>query len=1072
MATRDPWEEAKENAAMKLLLSRRGIVQAAATTSALLATQSAGILPASAAKANAKDAKATGKAAAPLYDLKYDLEYNKAPGQLVVLPDGIVETSESDKKQYRALTLPNGLRVLLASDPKTDTAAAALDVHVGHFSDPADVPGLAHFCEHMLFLGTEKFPKEGELEDFLSRHGGQSNAYTATEDTCYFFSLNQDALQPALERFSQFFVSPLFTAAATDRELNAIESENAKNLNQDSWRLDQLQKTRYNPDHPVTKFGTGNKFTLKEGTEKKNINLRAELLKFHDRYYSANMMTLSVCGRESLDTLQQLVVDLFSNVPNKDVPPPEAAWAGKIPPLAVKGSATGAYNVVPVNDERSVVLSWVVPYTSAENRRRRIDCKPSLIVGALLGGESKGSLLSYLKDEKEWVTSLGAAVIDENADFEVFACALDLTSEGLKRKEEVIESVFSYIKLLQTNGVPEYTYEETKKLSEIGWRFRETQGASSVVNNAAASMQSYPDPARYLSGPSLVRELDTGLVTDLLTALKPEDMLVTYASQSFAPKASKTEYWYKTKYSVDSLKEALPKWQSPALMPSLTIPAPNPFIPTDFTIKTKPNSDLSLAPSPPDMIIDGDLWRVHFKPDNRYGQPKAYAFLQISQSKDVFGEGTTPHISALARLLKASLQDALNEFSYDAAVAGLSYSASFTARGISLSFSGYNDKLPAFVETVAAAIANHVPSSEEKLQRFKDTILRDLSSFKTEQPYRHASFFATLCKNLPGYLPTQVAAEVEGISLGELAEWARGIWKTGYAEALIQGNLLESDARNLIQSCENSFKFEKIPEPDRAQPALVQLPIVKGGYGSIIRNPEPNPTEGNSAVYMHFQSVERDLETLVAMEMIGTLMEQPFYSSLRTQQQLGYIVFAGNKAEEGTRAVVLTVQSSIANADYLAERMFEFIEGFDTTLQAMSDEQFSSYVQGVVDQKLEKDKKLSSETLRHWGEIVEGEYKYDRDEREAAALKQLTRDKVIQTYRSVIKTGGEFRRPLTSLLYSQTDPKFKERITAPIKEGSVLIPDGREFVMSQPKVPRVKGNPPIPLDIERIGGLV
>lgn len=120
----------------------------------------------------------------------------------------------------------------------------------------------------------------------------------------------------------------------------------------------------------------------------------------------------------------------------------QAAWAGKIPPLAVKGSATGAYNVVPVNDERSVVLSWVVPYTSAENRRRRIDCKPSLIVGALLGGESKGSLLSYLKDEKEWVTSLGAAVIDENADFEVFACALDLTSEGLKRKEEVIESVF------------------------------------------------------------------------------------------------------------------------------------------------------------------------------------------------------------------------------------------------------------------------------------------------------------------------------------------------------------------------------------------------------------------------------------------------------------------------------------------------------------------------------------------------------------------------------------------------------------------------------------------------------
>ena len=127
-------------------------------------------------------------------------EYNKAPGKLIVYPDGIVEKSPSDKYAYRALTLPNGLRVLLASDPKADTAAAALDVHVGHYSDPDDVPGLAHFNEHMLFLGNSKYPEEGQLEAFLSAHGGASNAYTSSEDTCYFFSVNQDALLPALKR--------------------------------------------------------------------------------------------------------------------------------------------------------------------------------------------------------------------------------------------------------------------------------------------------------------------------------------------------------------------------------------------------------------------------------------------------------------------------------------------------------------------------------------------------------------------------------------------------------------------------------------------------------------------------------------------------------------------------------------------------------------------------------------------------------------------------------------------------------------------------------------------------------
>jgi secreted Zn-dependent insulinase-like peptidase len=66
--------------------------------------------------------------------------------------------SPNDLRQYQALTLANGIKVLLVSDPNTELAAAALDVNVGYFSDPADRPGLAHFLEHMLFLGTKKYP--------------------------------------------------------------------------------------------------------------------------------------------------------------------------------------------------------------------------------------------------------------------------------------------------------------------------------------------------------------------------------------------------------------------------------------------------------------------------------------------------------------------------------------------------------------------------------------------------------------------------------------------------------------------------------------------------------------------------------------------------------------------------------------------------------------------------------------------------------------------------------------------------------------------------------------------------
>ncbi len=101
-----------------------------------------------------------------------------------------VVKSDEDKRLYRGLVLENGLRTLLISDPETDKSAAAVDVNVGHLSDPEELPGLAHFCEHMLFMGTEKYPDENEYGRFLSQHGGGSNAYTSGEHTNYYFDVS------------------------------------------------------------------------------------------------------------------------------------------------------------------------------------------------------------------------------------------------------------------------------------------------------------------------------------------------------------------------------------------------------------------------------------------------------------------------------------------------------------------------------------------------------------------------------------------------------------------------------------------------------------------------------------------------------------------------------------------------------------------------------------------------------------------------------------------------------------------------------------------------------------------
>merc|ERR1719458_1140407 len=173
-----------------------------------------------------------------------------------------VVKSQNDDRSYRGLVLENGMKVMLVSDPTTDMSAAALDVHIGHLSDPPDLPGLAHFCEHMLFLGSRKFPEEQEYRRYLSEHGGASNASTGSEHTNFYFDIAPESLTGALDRFSQFFLSPLFTESATDREVNAVNSEHEKNVPTDARRIRGVDKATVELNHVYSKFGTGSRITL------------------------------------------------------------------------------------------------------------------------------------------------------------------------------------------------------------------------------------------------------------------------------------------------------------------------------------------------------------------------------------------------------------------------------------------------------------------------------------------------------------------------------------------------------------------------------------------------------------------------------------------------------------------------------------------------------------------------------------------------------------------------------------------------------------------------------------------
>ena len=187
----------------------------------------------------------------------------------------------------------------------------------------------------VLFLGTKRYPAEGEFERYISSNSGSNNAFTGAEDTNYFFDVGGEALPGALARFADLFAAPLFSEGGTAREVDAIDAEHAKNLQSDFWRSDAVLRLRARPDHPYSRFFTGNRQTLRGG----DAAARAALVRFHEDYYRAPQMALTVAGPQRLDELQRLVLDNFNALPAGPAPLASAAYDALPPPFDPAPSA-------------------------------------------------------------------------------------------------------------------------------------------------------------------------------------------------------------------------------------------------------------------------------------------------------------------------------------------------------------------------------------------------------------------------------------------------------------------------------------------------------------------------------------------------------------------------------------------------------------------------------------------------------------------------------------------------------------------------------------------------------------
>lgn len=870
-----------------------------------------------------------------------------------------IKKGDIDQREYQLITLENRLQVLLISDPQADKAAAALDVFVGSGADPEGREGLAHFLEHMLFLGTEKYPEAGEYQAFVASHGGRHNAYTSFEHTNYIFDVDAEYLPATLDRFAQFFIAPLFSEHYVEREKNAVNSEySARSKSEFRRSLDALKQVT-NPQHPFSKFSVGSLSTLSNGETK----TRDELLKFYQQHYSANVMSLVIMGRESLPELKKMAQDKFATIVDRDVQLEEITE-----PLFSENTLPARLSIVPEKDLRQLSLSFPIP-----DMREFYRSKPLSYISNIIGHEGKGSLLSALK-RRGWAESVSAGGGISYLGGATFDVSIALTEKGLQHSNDVAVMVFQSINRVRENGVQRWLFDELGNISDIQFRFREQGEPFHYVSSLANSMQYY-DAVDLLSGPYLMTDYDADLFQYLLTYLQPKNALLKVVAKGVP--VDQQSPWYHTDYSFEPLAEqTLQQWMRAGVNDEIVLPQENPFIPESLKVQSRQQMEKPL------LLESEENYRLWFYQDDLFSVPKSGLFFSV---RSPLASDQAKH-AVLAQMYVMMLNDHLNEFVYPAQLAGLQFSLSKHTRGFSVRISGYSEKQTLLLARIVERLAK-VDFDPERFESLKQELQRRLGNSERAEPYR------LLLRDIrdfiyqPHWNEQERSAALAPLQFSDLKLYIDQFWQQVSIEALVNGNSSNEEAKRsfeLIRSLLPSGPSEPLPALE-----VVSLPA---GEGYSSRRSVIHP---DASYLLYLQGEDNSYASQAAVALTAQIIESPFYEQIRTEQQMGYIVWASYMPLLTVPGLAFVVQSPAHSEADIAYSVDSFIDHFES--EALNAESFEQHKRALIHQLLEKPRNLYEQTEELWLAIALSDRKFERKARVAEEVEKIS----LQQWRTI-----------------------------------------------------------------------
>lgn len=333
---------------------------------------------------------------------------------------------------YEKLILPNGVRIVSEAMPYVRSAAVGIWIGVGSRDEKAGENGAAHYIEHMLFKGTDRYSASA-LAAVMDGIGGQINAYTTRESTCFYARVLDTHLDTAIDLLSGMFFDSLFAQADVESERGVIQEEiDMYDDTPEDLAVERLLSKCFRG--PLGRPVLGRPSTL--------ANMTGESLRaFKAAHYRPDRIVISLCGSFT-DSHIQRIADCFSQLePGKAPKPKRAVYT---PAFFIKKKAT---------EQNHLCIGFPGLTTAADDRF-------SLgILSTVLGGGMSSRLFQAVREQH----GLCYSIYSFHAAFQDTGFFGIETALGAETEEKALRIIFDEVRRMRDEGV---TQEELDRARE------------------------------------------------------------------------------------------------------------------------------------------------------------------------------------------------------------------------------------------------------------------------------------------------------------------------------------------------------------------------------------------------------------------------------------------------------------------------------------------------------------------------------------------------------------------------------------------------------------------------------